>query len=287
MRELVVVAEFLGLTEAHTSGGFLALDRGLATSARLVVAGPWAPEVVRRYRGQDLGVTLTLTSAHPILRLSPLTAAPTLASGDGGLPVAAADLVEHADAEEAALELRTQLERAIWWGISPSHVALLDEGILRRADLFDVVASLAEEYGLVLRLTPSADEAHLGYDAWGIARDRGIRTIDAAIPVDPATLTDAGALLDLVRSSAHALPEGISELGLPLAIDSPELAAWVASGGAAPAPVRLLEHIERLWGALEQRSIHRTSYRDLSRRVDRSPSDGRAPARGFGTPATP
>ncbi len=287
MRQLVIVAELAGLTEAHTTGAFVALERRLATSARLVVPGPWAPEVVRRYRGQDFGVALTLTSPHPVLRLSPLTLAPTLRSGDGGFPATAADLVEHADAEEAALELRTQLERAILWGISVSHVALLDEGVLARADLFDAVVSLAEEYDLVVRLTPGADEARLGYDAWRLARERSVRTIDALVPLDPSELKEPRDLLAALTQAAHALPDGVSELGLPLASASPELSAWVASGGRRAAPTTLVHHADKLWHELAHRHVVATSYRELSRRAGRSPSAERAPLPASDTRSRP
>jgi len=283
-RALIVVADLLGLTEAHTSGGFQAMEAGLATSARLVVAGPWAPEVVRRYRGQDLGVSLTLTSPHPLLRLAPLTSAPTLRSGDGGLPRTAADLVEHADPDEARLELRMQLERAILWGIGVSHLAVLDESVLLRADIFDAVADLAEEYRLPLRLAPSADEERLGYNAWREACERGLITLAGIVPVDPTLHTDGRRLLEHLASIAHALPQGTSELALAVATTTPELAAWEASGGARSFSASLCAIAERLWQTMSVRGVERRSYRELSRRADRSRSDEPARAPGSGTP---
>lgn len=285
MRELVVVAEGLGLTEAHTSGGFAALERGLATSARLVVPGPWAPEVVRRYRGQDLGVSLSLTSPHPLLRLCPLTGAPTLRSGDGGLPTTAADLIEHADPEEASRELRTQLERAILWGIGVTHLAIADD-LLARADLFDAVAELAEEYHLPVRLTPSASEERLGYDAWGLAVQRGIATISGVVPIEPGGIAEGRELLDVLLALVHALPQGTSELALPFATQTPELGAWLEGGGPHAVPSTVVGIAERLWNAVRSRGVEPVGYRELSRRSGQSRSDGQAPARAPDTRAT-
>lgn len=231
-RSLVVVADHLGLTEATTSGGLAAIRSGLADSGSLEVTGPWAREVLRRYRGEDLGVEVVVLSPHPTLVTRPLTNAPTLMGGEGGFPRTVEDLLEHADAEEFYREARAQLERAVLWGIAVSGLSVSGDAAWYRADLADAVLTLAEEFGVVLRLPRSFNEERVGYGAWQLARDRGIHLIDQAVTASGMVQLSTEALLDLV--TLQAMADGATELRLTFATASPEIQALQA-GGAFPA----------------------------------------------------
>ena len=82
----------LGLCHAATVGVYDALREGIGTSASLIVPAPWARESASRFRGDDIGVQLTLNAEHDRYRWGPITQAPSLLDGDGGAQlVAAAD----------------------------------------------------------------------------------------------------------------------------------------------------------------------------------------------------
>ncbi|HLU42782.1 MAG TPA: ChbG/HpnK family deacetylase, partial [Microthrixaceae bacterium] len=112
---LIVNCDDLGMCHSTNEGVYDALRNGFATSATLMVPCPWAREAAARYRGEDVGVHMTLTAEWELYRWGPITQAPSLLGGDGGFPRTIEDVWEHADLDEVRRELRAQVERAILW----------------------------------------------------------------------------------------------------------------------------------------------------------------------------
>ncbi len=65
---------------------------GVATSAGLQMPCPWARGAAVDYRGEDIGVSLTVNAEHDNYRWRPVTQAPSLLGGNGGFPAMPADL---------------------------------------------------------------------------------------------------------------------------------------------------------------------------------------------------
>ena len=149
---LIVTSDDLGLTHASNVATYDALRNGLATSASLMVPCPWARDAAAGYRGEDVGVNLTLNAELDTYRWGPLTHSPSLLDGDGGFPRTVEDAWEHADLEEVRRECRAQIERAIVWGFDVSHLASHLGALQLRPEFFDVYLELAVDFGLPLRL---------------------------------------------------------------------------------------------------------------------------------------
>ena len=96
-RLLIVNCDDLGSSHAANVGVYEALRGGVATSATLMVPCPWAREAAARYRGEDVGVHLTLNAENDLYRWGPITHAPSLLDGDGGFPRTIDDVWDHAD----------------------------------------------------------------------------------------------------------------------------------------------------------------------------------------------
>ena len=120
---VIISCDDLGSSHAANIGVYAALREGAASCASLMVPAPWAHHAAAMYRGDDLGVHLTLNAEHPLYQWGPITHAPSLLSGGGGFPASIDDLWEHADAEEVRRECRAQIERAIVWGVDVTHLA--------------------------------------------------------------------------------------------------------------------------------------------------------------------
>jgi len=101
---VVVTCDDLGSSHAANMGVYDALRHGMATSAGLMVPCPWARHAAAAYRGEDVGVHLTLNAELDLYRWGPITHAPSLLDGDGGFPRTVADLWDHADLDEARRE---------------------------------------------------------------------------------------------------------------------------------------------------------------------------------------
>ena len=124
-----------------------------------MVPAPWARHAAENYlAGDDVGVHLTLNAEHDRYRWGPLTHAPSLLSGDGGFPSTVDDLWEHADPDEVRRELRTQVERALAWGIDVTHLAPHLTSITLRPEFFDIYIELAVDFALPIRLPSTISE---------------------------------------------------------------------------------------------------------------------------------
>ena len=88
-----------------------------------MVPCPWARDAAAGYRGEDVGVHLTLNAEFETYRWGPITHSPSLLDGDGGFPRTIEDAWDHADLDEVRRECRAQIERAIVWGFDVSHLA--------------------------------------------------------------------------------------------------------------------------------------------------------------------
>ena len=173
-RLVIISCDDLGSCHGATEGVYQAIRNGVATCASIMVPAPWARYAADQYKGEDIGVHLTLNAEHPLYRWGPLTHAPSLLSGEGGFPRSVDDLWEHADSTEVLRECRAQIERALAWGIDVSHLAPHLTSITLRPEFFDVYLELAVEFKLPIRLpsTISADAA--GFPFRQLAADEGI-----------------------------------------------------------------------------------------------------------------
>ena len=218
-RLLIVNCADLGLCHAATTGVYEALRDGIGTSASLLVPAPWARESASRFRGDDVGVRLTLNAEHDLYRWGPITQAPSLLDGDGGFPRTLSDLWDHADIDEVRRECRAQVERAVLWGFDISHLDAHLDALVLRPEFFDVYLELAVDFALPLRVLGEEAEPNIGFPVRRLAAEEGVLFADRF-----ATLPRRGtrqAFLDLVAT----LEAGITELTLHPAIDTPELRA--------------------------------------------------------------
>jgi predicted glycoside hydrolase/deacetylase ChbG (UPF0249 family) len=223
---LILDCADLGFCHAATVGVYDALREGIGTSASLIVPAPWARESASRFRGEDVGVRLTLNAEHDLYRWAPITQAPSLLDGDGGFPRTVTDLWDHADIDEVRRECRAQVERAVLWGFDISHLDTHLDALLLRPEFFDVYLELAVDFGLPLHLLSAEAEPNVGFPVRQLAADAGVLYADRF-----ATLPAMGtrqAFIDLVAG----LEPGLTELTLHPAIDTAELRAvttdWMA-----------------------------------------------------------
>ena len=142
-RLVIISCDDLGACHASNVGVYDALRHGVATSASLMVPAPWAREAAARYRGEDVGVHLTLNAEHELYRWGPVTQSPSLLDGDGGFPRTVEDLWDHADLDELRRECRAQIERAIVWGFDVSHLSAHLSAMTMRPEFFDIYVELA------------------------------------------------------------------------------------------------------------------------------------------------
>ena len=226
-RLVILSCDDLGSCHAANMGVYSALRDGVATCASVMIPAPWSRHAALMYRGEDVGVHLTLNAEHPAYRWGPITHAPSLLSGDGGFPRDIDDLWEHADPAEVLRECRAQIERAILWGFDVSHLAPHLSAITLRPEFFDVYLDLAVEFVLPIRLPSTVSTEAAGFPFRDLAAEEGV-----VFPDHFDHDWRAGSR-ERVYSAIASLPAGVSEIHVQPAIDTAEvraLAGDVAEG---------------------------------------------------------
>ena len=172
---LILNCDDLGFCHAANVGVYQALRDGLATSASLMVPCPWSRGAAAAYRGDDVGVHLTVNAEFDLYRWGPITHAPSLLDGDGGFPRTVEDVWDHADLDEVRRECRAQIERAILWGFDVSHLDAHMGTMQIKSEFFDAYLDLAVEFKLPLRLSGADTESLIGFPFRYPGRRRGCR----------------------------------------------------------------------------------------------------------------
>ena len=218
-RLVILSCDDLGAFHAANIGIYDALHKGVATCASIMVPAPWARHAINNYNGEDIGVHLTLNSEHSDYRWSSITNSASLASGEGGFPRTIDDLWEHADPAEVLRECRAQIERAMAWGLDPTHLAPHLTAITLRPEFFDIYLELACEFRLPIRLPSSISADQAGFPFRKLAAEEGIVFPDF---FDHDWRTGSR---ERVFRSLKDLQPGVTEIHVQPCIDTPEIRA--------------------------------------------------------------
>lgn len=256
-RLLIINCDDLGSSHAANVGVYEALRDGLATSATLMVPCPWARDAAARYRGEDVGVHLTLNAEHDLYRWGPITRAPSLLDGDGGFPRTVEDVWDHADLDEVRRELRAQVERAILWGFDVSHLDSHMGTLQLRPEFFDVYLDLAVEFQLPLRLSGPASERLIGFPFRRLAAEEGVVFPDHFVPV-----RGTGSRRTIEQVVTELRP-GVTEVYVHPAVDTPELRALAGDWASRVDDHELLTTDRALRAMLDRAGVTRIGYRPL------------------------
>jgi predicted glycoside hydrolase/deacetylase ChbG (UPF0249 family) len=217
-RLLIVNCDDLGSSRSANVAIYDALRDGIATSATLMVPCPWARDAAAMYRGEDVGVHVTLTSEWTTYRWGPITHSPSLLDGDGGFPRTVEDVWDHADLDEVRKESRAQIERAIYWGFDVSHLDSHMGTSQLNAAFFDAYLEVAVDFGLPLRMAPAAAERLIGFPYRRLAEQEGV------VFPDHFVYTSVGSRLQITQA-LQSLAPGVTEIYVHPAVDTDELRA--------------------------------------------------------------
>jgi chitin disaccharide deacetylase len=254
---LILNCDDLGFCHSANVGVYEALRDGLATSASLMVPCPWARGAAAAYRGEDIGVHLTVNAEHDLYRWGPITHAPSLLDGDGGFPRTVADVWDHADLDEVRRECRAQIERAILWGFDVSHLDAHMGTMQIKSEFFDIYLDLAVEFRLPLRLSGANTEALIGFPFRALADDAGVLYPDDFVYVPGVGSREI--LFDFIPK----LKAGVTEAYLHPAVASPELQAMASDWENRVDDHQLLVGEPSLREALDDAGVTLIGFREL------------------------
>ncbi len=257
-RLMILSASGLGACHAANIGVYEALRQGIATSASLMMPCPWSREAHRDFRGEDVGVSLTLAAEYDLYRWGPLTLAPSLLDGDGGFPRTAEDLWDHADLEEVRRECRAQIERAVLWGFDVTHLDVHRGTLNSRPEFFDVLLDMAVEFRLPLCLGDHTAEKKAGFPLRRLATDGGVLIPDHVVP-----LTDHASSRRSIDRAVHDLQPGVTLIMVQPASDTPELRALAPNWADLVDDHHLVTHDHGLRSMLDRAGATLIGWRPL------------------------
>jgi predicted glycoside hydrolase/deacetylase ChbG (UPF0249 family) len=149
---LIVHADDIGMAHSINAGTLAAINEGVVNSGSIMVPCPWFPEIaahVRDHPGLDLGLHLTLTAEWKHYRWGPVLPAgqvPTLLDSLGFLHATAEEAARHMDPGEAEAEIRAQVERAIAFGVQPTHLDSHMGTLFQTPELFEAYLRVGRDY---------------------------------------------------------------------------------------------------------------------------------------------
>ena len=256
-RLLIINCDDLGSSHAANVGVYESLRSGLATSATLMVPCPWSRAAAAAYLGEDVGVHLTLNCEYDLYRWGPITHAPSLLDGDGGLPRTITDVWDHADLDEVRRECRAQIERAILWGFDVSHLDSHMGTLQLRPEFFDIYLELAVEYQLPLRLSGASSERVVGFPFRRLASEEGV-----VFPDHFVVVSDVGSRR-VIERTMFDLRSGVTEMYVHPAADTPELRAFAPDWMNRVDDHHLMVHDAGLRALVERSGVQLIGFREL------------------------
>ena len=151
---LIVHADDIGLAQSVNDATSMAFESGGITSGSIMVPCPWFVDFAEHFKSHpnlDVGIHITLTSEWDYYKFGgvlPSTEIPSLLDENGYFYPTTEEVGQHADPLEAEKEIRAQIDRAIAYGIKPTHLDTHMGSVLAKPELVQIYMKLSKEYNI-------------------------------------------------------------------------------------------------------------------------------------------
>ena len=149
---LIVHADDLGLSHSENAASIEAFEKKGITCGSIMVPCPWFAEFAayaREHPEVDVGIHLTLNAEWKYYKwpgVSSSSEIPSLLDENGYFYAANEDIASNADPAEVEKEFRAQIERAMAFGIKPTHFDTHMASAGATPELFQIYLKLGMEY---------------------------------------------------------------------------------------------------------------------------------------------
>lgn len=151
---LIIHADDMGLSQATNEAVTQAFQKGGITSGSIMVPCPWFSDIAEFAKSNsqfDIGIHLTLTSEwdnYFFGGVSPASTIPNLLNQKGYFYPSVEEFAKHANGAEVEKEIRAQIERALAFGIKPTHLDNHMGTILASPEYYQILLKIGHEYKL-------------------------------------------------------------------------------------------------------------------------------------------
>lgn len=157
-RLLIIHADDAGLSHSENIATIQALENGVVNSCSIMTNCPWFYEMatfLKENPKHDYGIHLTLTCEWekykfgPVLPISEVS---SLVDHNGYFYINRDLLQDNAAIDEVKKELTAQIEKALKFGLKPTHLDSHMYSVGSRTDIFKIYKDLGKEYNLPVLL---------------------------------------------------------------------------------------------------------------------------------------
>ena len=166
---LIINGDDTGMCHAANVATIDSLERGLMTSATIMVPCPWFTEIAlyaKTHPEKDFGIHLCHTSEWQVYRWGPVASrdkVPGLVDSQGYLWRSVPEVYFHAKPEEALIEGRAQIQKALDAGVDVSHLDSHMGTLQLDPRYIQVYLQLAIEFNVPLRMPSQNTAANAGF----------------------------------------------------------------------------------------------------------------------------
>ncbi|MHB8521257.1 MAG: polysaccharide deacetylase family protein [Limisphaerales bacterium] len=267
-RLLIINGDDAGMCHAADEGTIEALEQGLMTSATIMVPCPWFGEIAdyaKTHPEKDFGIHLCHTSEWRLYRWGPVAPrekVPGLIDPQGYLWHEIPDVYAHAKPEEALIEARAQIRKALTAGVDVTHLDSHMGTLQLNPAYVPVYLQLAVEFDLPVRMASQTTLEKNGHpELRPQFTAQGIVFPDYFV-YDELSQEKQGVKAFWARILRNLKP-GVTELYIHAAKPTEELKAITASWPTRSAEFETFAHDPEIRQILRDEKIIRIGYRPL------------------------
>ncbi len=223
---LIIHADDAGLSHSHNRATIECLQAGLVNSYSVMVPCPWFYEMslfAKNNPKYDCGIHLTLTCEWKNYRFGPvlpISEVPSLVDDHGYFFKTREELKKNAKPEHVAKELQAQIQKAIQFGLEPSHLDVHMYSVGADKEFFEAYKKLGATYKLPLMINKQLIEM-TGLNPEKVITDQDL--ITQKVLIGNFDLFSNGTLYDYYTSTADNLISGLNVLLLHPAFNDDEM----------------------------------------------------------------
>lgn len=223
---LIIHADDIGLAHSVNTATIKAFEDGGINSASIMVPCPWFPEIAayaKAHTKYDFGLHLTLNAEWENYRwggVSSATEIPSLLDENEFFYRSVEEIVKYANPNEVEKELIAQVERALAFGVKPTHLDNHMGSLFSTPELFQIYLKIGKMYNLPVFI-PMAAKNHYP-ELMELAGDHQVIVDKYMMMNTNRPVTEWNDFyLDIIQQ----LKPGLNELIVHLAIDNSEAKA--------------------------------------------------------------